>query len=173
MFRFPFDVHNPIGYTLAFAIQVTFQIIVNTTVACVLVIVISPCYVLISTAVDIKHEFDILNTSGRARAKGSDVKVTQQFNQFVQFHSESKRLIKQLVLSTFDFRQSKLIFSRLSLSLSYSLPLCLVDWLFIWLQVGKRFFGARSIRILFIFFMVDWKHLLNHVCNNNRIGWVK
>lgn len=96
IFRFPFDVNEPVGYTLAIASQ--FIISVNLCLAdvCVLIVLIVPCLVLISTTDDIKYGLDVLNTS--ARANESDFKVTQQFNQIVQFHSKVKRWREQIFL---------------------------------------------------------------------------
>lgn len=87
--RFPFDVKEPFGYTLAIASQ--FVISMNLCLAdvCVLIVLIVPCLVLISTTDDIKYGLDVLNTS--AMTNESDFKVTQQFNQIVQFHSKAKR----------------------------------------------------------------------------------
>lgn len=72
----------------AFEFMVTFNL--SLTVMAVLIIVIAPCLVLISTTNDIKCGLDMLNTS--ASKKGSHFKKIQQFNQIVQFHSDAKQL---------------------------------------------------------------------------------
>lgn len=96
MCRFPFDVKNPVGYALAVVIQFVCMINNNLTVLCVLVIVIAPCLILISTTNDIKYGLDVLNIN--ARANESDFKITQQFNQIVRFHSTAKQLSDLILL---------------------------------------------------------------------------
>lgn len=70
--------------------QFIFSIVVALAAVCVLIIVIAPCTILISSTDDIKYGLSILNTS--ARANESQFKIAQQFNQFVRFHSTAKQL---------------------------------------------------------------------------------
>lgn len=80
--------------------MITFNM--QLSVLCVLVIVIAPCLALISITTDMKYELGVLNTS--ARTNESPFKVTQQFNQFVLFHSKAKQLSKRIPLNNFNFR---------------------------------------------------------------------
>lgn len=88
--RFPFDAKDPMSYTLTVAIEFSLAFNNCFSITSVLVVVIAPCMILISTADDIKYGLSVLNTS--ARTKESKFKITQQLNQFVQFHSKIKQL---------------------------------------------------------------------------------
>lgn len=89
-FRFPFDVKNPCGYSIAVALQFIFSFNLDLAVACISIIVIALSLVLISTVDDMMYGLNMLNTS--AKRHESHFKITQQFSQFVQFNSKGKQL---------------------------------------------------------------------------------
>lgn len=91
-FRFPFDVKNPCGYSIAVALQFIFSFNLDLAVACISIIVIALSLVLISTVDDMMCGLNMLNTS--AKRHESHFKITQQFSQFVQFNSKGKQLSK-------------------------------------------------------------------------------
>lgn len=88
--RFPFDVKNPFGYSIAVALQFIFSFNLDFAVACISIIVIALSLFSISSVDDMICGLNILNTS--VISKESHFKITQQFNQFVQFHSKGKQL---------------------------------------------------------------------------------
>lgn len=90
--RFPFDIGNPIGYSLAAGIEFIFTINIELFTMCVMIIAIGPCLTLISMASDLRYSLHTLNRSARANAKPSE--TTQQFNRLIDFHSNAKQLSK-------------------------------------------------------------------------------
>lgn len=101
--RFPFDVKNPLGYSLADAVQFIIAVNIDAVTVCIFTIVVAPSLVLISTADDVKCGLGILNTC--ARTKESEFEITHQFNCLVRFHAKTKQLSEQI----FNFCQFNLI----------------------------------------------------------------
>lgn len=81
---------TPFGYSIAVAMQFILSFNLDLTAACISIIIIPQFFVLISTVADMMCGLSMLNT--RARANESDFKITEQFIQFVQFHSKVKQL---------------------------------------------------------------------------------
>lgn len=88
--RFPFDVKNPCGYTIAVALEYIFTTNALFMVLCLLGFAFGTCLTLISLAKDITC--DVSNFNESARVKDDHSKIVKQFSQLIDFHSDAKQL---------------------------------------------------------------------------------
>lgn len=88
--RLPFDWQNPMGFSIAIALQFIF--IFNAAFAgiCFAVFSIGMCLILIFATDDIKNGLKSLNQSVKNKQKRT--KIWNQFTQIIQFHSKTKQL---------------------------------------------------------------------------------
>lgn len=89
MYRFPFEVKNPCGYTIAVTLEYIFTINVLFIVLCLLSFAFGTCLTLISLAKDIKYEMHSLNEN--ASAKDGQLKIVKQFSELIDIHSDAKQ----------------------------------------------------------------------------------
>lgn len=88
--RFPFDVKNPIGYTMAVILEYLLAFNVDLFAMCIMVIAIGSSVTLISVTQDLNVSLKNLDKS--AMMKDSPLEIVQQFNEFIRFHSNAKQL---------------------------------------------------------------------------------
>ena len=62
---------------------------------CYLIIAVGPCLVLISITEDIVCSLDALDEKSRMNQDKHE--ITQQFNEFIQFHSSAKQLSEPIL----------------------------------------------------------------------------
>lgn len=122
--RFPFDVENPVGYTMAVCVEFVFTVNIELFTTCVMLVAIGPCLILMSMASDLRYSLYTLNRSARAHAKPSE--VTQQFNHLIDFHSKAKQLIKDFS-NTMDFVFA-VLFSWSMASICSGLLILQIEW---------------------------------------------
>lgn len=89
-FRFPFDAKTPIGYFIAFIIEIPPMFYVILSSSCYICFVAGSSYVILSFTVDIKQQLAVLNE--RSKTKRIDAEFNQRFFEFIQFHSVGKQL---------------------------------------------------------------------------------
>lgn len=77
---------------MAVSVEFIFTINIELFIMCVMIIAIGPCLLLISMAADLRYSLDTLNKNARTNKSGYE--ITQQFNQFIKFHSNTKQLRK-------------------------------------------------------------------------------
>lgn len=112
--RFPFEVQNPIGYSIAVCLEYLFTLNLELLTMSIMVIAIGPCLILISMTKDLKYNLHILDIS--ARLKEDPVKIVRDFSEFIQLHSDAKQLSQQKKLDfTFIFQ---------FLSSKFRIPIC-------------------------------------------------
>lgn len=100
--RFPFDTKNPIGFTIASAIEYFMCVNLTFFVMCIMVVAIGPSLALISITKDMKCCLKSLDNC--ARTKENHIKIIRQFNEFIQFHSNAKQLSSNWEFSFTSFR---------------------------------------------------------------------
>lgn len=85
--RFPFNWHSPVGYTIAFSIQMlqgfyAICIVTNQTS-----FIVGSCWMLVALAGDITNDLLTIN-----KIQGNSQELTEKFKEFIHLHSKAKEL---------------------------------------------------------------------------------
>lgn len=84
--RFPFDLKNPIGYTLALILQYIMLMCMLYSVACLLSIGFGAYVLIITVTEDIKINMTTIHT------EETHLKIVGQFLDTIEIHSSAKQL---------------------------------------------------------------------------------
>lgn len=87
---FPFDTKNPIGFTAASIIEYLMCLNLVFFVMCIMIVATGPSLILICITEDMKCSLHSLDRC--ARMKENPFKLIRIFNEFIQFHSNTKQL---------------------------------------------------------------------------------
>lgn len=88
VYRFPFDVKNPLGYTIAVALEYIFIVNLMLPVLCLVSFALETCLVLISLTKDVKCDVNRLNEN----VKDNQLEILKQFSQLIEIHSDANEL---------------------------------------------------------------------------------
>lgn len=94
--RFPFDTKNPIGYLIAVFMEYIFDLSILVSAKCLAIYLFGTFFMLFPLVNDIKYCLKTINYN--ARHKKERPKISNQFFQFVQYHSKLKQLSHILVI---------------------------------------------------------------------------
>lgn len=87
--RFPFDWHNPLGYVVAFVLEVAWGIYTLSVITYQTSFLIGSCSILVSLAEDITNELQTMD-----EFEGNPIEFTEKFVNFIQLYSDAKQLRK-------------------------------------------------------------------------------
>lgn len=86
IWRLPFDIKNPMGFSVAVFIQFTFVFTIMVTVKCVAIFGFGICSMLFPLIDDMKNNLRSIN--GNTAFKTSRSRIRNKFSHLVQFHSK-------------------------------------------------------------------------------------
>lgn len=126
IWRLPYDVQNPIGYTIGFFLQYIIFIHICLFNACIVSLSIGSYLSMAALTKDVKTELSWINERVRLRANRN--KVRKEIFEFIEFHSKAKMLNKWFFCLHFHSKWiNRIWFNQM--------------WLFLLFQFGHWFFG--------------------------------
>lgn len=149
--RFPFDMKNPVGYSIAIVIEYITCGYEFFTVACTLSVVIGSYWVSISATKEIQHILHSINDKTRANENHPN-EFGILFAEFIDAHAAVKQLS----------------WHKVSISYPHCILLPIIDFF----QIGPWFFGYLSTHSHVPVHMESLCNLRCHAYYSNRNSWV-
>lgn len=90
IYRFPFDSKQPMGYVIAFTLQVLLAMCLFTITAACIAVGFGTFLLTISVTKDIKDDFILINKIAKIKKKHAP--ALKRLTELIQYHSDAKQL---------------------------------------------------------------------------------